>query len=436
MDTSGAGAFLSSWSHAIVSQLTGRALKALFWIYVLVCLADPLDQMFHAKTTLFVILMAFWFARLALGWVDNCSNAMWTGVVGVGLVVPLIATFVGLLSGRNPVGMRFSTLEIFVLLFLLLVIETEKIQLEWILIRCCLLLAVVEIAITVVALASPLLYVGIYEFTALKQTAYLSVDTDRLGIGVGSFYYKTSATMILPLAYYCARMAASKRLRIADVFFFLVYLSAMLFTGARANLLAALAVCGVFALVKIYRTLGVVWSFSTFLVLFSVLITAYAPRFFNPAEASNAVKLGHVASYITEFERHPSYLLWGEGADTEFYSEGFQENTTITEVTYLELIRNFGIPVSILLAILLCWPVVALASRESRRIGTGYFAVPYAAYLLMAATNPLLLSTTGLLIVVAAWGLVLSIRDRAAYIDGGGRCKGLVPFELIQRNSA
>jgi hypothetical protein len=124
------------------------------------------------------------------------------------------------------------------------------------------------------------------------------------------------------------------------------------------------------------------------------------------------VKLGHVASYVSEFDRHPAYLIWGEGADTEFYSAGFQQRTTITEVTYLELIRNFGIPVSMILLAALLWPLSMLLRADARAAGLSYLAVPYVAFVFMAGSNPLLLSTTGMLLVVSIWGVALSIKTR------------------------
>jgi hypothetical protein len=398
------------WPFAKVSKWL---LRALLWIYVSIALIDPLDQIFHAKSALFLMVVALWLIRLVLGYAEGGRRVVWAGVIGVGLIIPLEATLVGLLSGRNPVvGMRFNALEIFLILFLILVIECEKVDLAVILIRACALVALIEIGITIIAITSPLLYALIYEFTAIKQTAYLSRESDRFGFGIGSFYYKTSATMILPLGYYVARLFRGSTLGFTDFMLSLLYFVALVFSGARANLVAAIGVVAVFALGKIRRAFGTVSSAVALVLMIAIAAGLYVPTLIDPAERSNAVKLGHVASYVSEFDRHPAYLIWGEGADTEFYSAGFQQRTTITEVTYLELIRNFGIPVSMILLAALLWPLSMLLRADARAAGLSYLAVPYVAFVFMAGSNPLLLSTTGMLLVVSIWGVALSIQTR------------------------
>jgi hypothetical protein len=139
------------------------------------------------------------------------------------------------------------------------------------------------------------------------------------------------------------------------------------------------------------------------------LPAGYFASFFHPEESSNAAKLGHIHSYIENFSEHPIYLFWGQGADTEFYSQGFEAKTVVTELTYLEVIRWFGIPVAAIIFMALLYPVLEL-SRLSDALS--YLAIPYVAYLWEAGTNPLLVSATGTLMVSAIWGVVLMRRAK------------------------
>lgn len=402
-------------TETTLGGLTGKALRLLVWVYVGVSLVDPLDQIFHSKSALFLSILAVWFFRAGLQLTKPGTRAMWAGLTGYGLLIPFLATTVGLLRGRYPAeGVRFSTIEMFLMLFLIVVITSEEIDLVSVIARECILVALITIGITIAALVSPVLYGGIYEFTAAKQTAYLSLSTDRILGGVGSFYYKTSATMILPLAYSLHRVYTQRGGRATHLILTLLYTSALVFSGARANVLGAGAILALFTIWKIRQRAGWWTALPVALVIFGITSVLYLPKALNPTEASNSVKLEHWNSYLAEFEAHPSYLLIGEGADTEFYSSGFEEKTTITELTYMELLRNFGIPVAMLLIAGLLWPLVWLAGGRARAAGISYLGVPYGVYLLMSASNPLLLNTTGMLVVISIWGAVLMVRQRAS----------------------
>src|ERR1700679_1553703 len=91
-------------------------LKALLSVYVCLSLVDPMDQMFHLKSTFFLSVLGIWFLRAILGYAKWCNLGNWVGITAVALVVPTTATLIGLLSGRNPLsGPTFSTLEIFLM---------------------------------------------------------------------------------------------------------------------------------------------------------------------------------------------------------------------------------------------------------------------------------------------------------------------------------
>jgi hypothetical protein len=154
---------------------------------------------------------------------------------------------------------------------------------------------------------------------------------------------------------------------------------------------------------KIKNTAGLRTALSI-LVLMLALPIGYFAGFFHPGESSNAAKLGHMRSYVIEFNEHPTYLLWGQGTDTEFYTQGFQAKTTLTELTYLDLIRWFGIPVAVLILIPIFYPIFGLEQRGGT---VSYLAIPYAAYLWESASNPLLICSFGALLVSAIWGSVL-----------------------------
>lgn len=118
-------------------------------------------------------------------------------------------------------------------------------------------------------------------------------------------------------------------------------------------------------------------------------------------EISNTVKYGHLPSYTKLFEEHPSYLLTGQGPGAFFYSDGFNKYVMQTEWAYLELIRCFGI-CSVLIIGIFIYPLFAFWRNKEDILSFSIFGA-YSVYLIVAGTNPLLLSSTGMLVLLISY---------------------------------
>ena len=227
-------------------------------------------------------------------------------------------------------------------------------------------------------------------------------DRGVLGLGIGSFYYKTVSVLVFPIAYHIRQFITASG-KVMSLFRLLFFAAAVLCSDSRATTI------GIFLLLTFFVTQHLWSKFGAapallFLCILTALPAAYFVAFFQPGEISNAAKLGHIRSYGDLFNDHPTYLIWGQGADAEFYTEGFHAKTTLTELTYFDLIRWFGIPISALILLAVCYPVLGLWRQPD---AVSYLAVPYVAYLWEAATNPLLVCSFGALIVCAMWGAAL-----------------------------
>ena len=75
--------------------------------------------------------------------------------------------------------------------------------------------------------------------------------------------------------------------------------------------------------------------------------------------------------------------------------------TLQTEWTYLELLRNYGL-LSLPILGVFAYPLVRLFRHRSDPFTQGVFFT-YVVYLLIAGTNPLLLSSTGMLMILSAY---------------------------------
>jgi O-antigen ligase len=389
----------------------GRKSRAVLMVaisaFVLIALVDPTDQITHLKMPLFAAVVGVWLIRVLSQRVVAGAPELWTGVLFFALVIPTYATFVGLAGTSLPVaGPTFATVKSFMIIVLLPIVVTERASLVRIVARYSVVVALLTLAMVVISIVAPIVFDMIYAFTLEKQNALVR-PTDLFGIGMGSFYYKTVAVLVFPIVYHLEQLASGAK-KIRQVLMLLIYSAAIFFSGSRASILAVALVFGYFLAIVLKRRLGV-WS-APVLMFIAVLGLSLAAivfgGFFDAKETSNAAKLGHVHSYMEEFEAHPRFLLFGQGADTEFYTEGFQRKTNLTEVTYLELVRVFGLPVTVVLLAGFFYPLIPLSKAAVK--GGNCVGIAYGVYLFEAASNPLLIGSTGLLVVVSVWAFVLS----------------------------
>ena len=119
-------------------------------------------------------------------------------------------------------------------------------------------------------------------------------------------------------------------------------------------------------------------------------------------EASNVVKFGHLTSYWQLFDEHAIYFLFGQGPGTAFYSEGFNQVVYKTEWSYLELLRCFGI-FSLGIVFVFFKPLVTFWKQRNLDDFTYCMFWSYLSYLAIAGTNPLIMSSTGMITLLMAY---------------------------------
>lgn len=171
---------------------------------------------------------------------------------------------------------------------------------------------------------------------------------------------------------------------------------ALWFTGTRANVFSA-------SIIFFFRY--VVWSNNkkparyliAFLIVFAVSISF--PRVYNMivgmmntsgAKSSDSVRSGEVLAYAEVFS-DPVKLLFGSGFGEPFFNYGRGSIEYTSELSYFEMIRCVGLIFAI--------PFFAFVFRPilSKKVNRDY-SLSYICYLLIAATNPLLFSSTAFLI--------------------------------------
>ena len=260
-------------------------------------------------------------------------------------------------------------------------------------------------------LQSPVYERAIFYFVKAHDNFIMMTHRHILGFTFFGMYYKTLICMAFSafLLYYRTLHGIGNRW--VNVLLALIVTCAFLVSGTRASMLLPFSLLGI----SIFNTVSqgrrakyfiyplLVLIGCAFLFLIFLLVT-------EKGEASNAIKFGHLPSYWQLFNDHPEYLLIGQGPATSFYTEGFHEMTLQTEWTYLELLRNYGL-LSLPILGVFAYPLVRLYRYRHDPFTQGVFFT-YVVYLLIAGTNPLLLSSTGMLMILSAYSYCEQVDKR------------------------
>jgi len=121
--------------------------------------------------------------------------------------------------------------------------------------------------------------------------------------------------------------------------------------------------------------------------------------FFAADETDNAMKLRMLTNYA-EIVNDPLTFIFGQGYNAHAWSHSLREmiaaevNASKTELTYIEIVRVYGLLISIPFFLLLC----ILGYRVSKTSDEYRWLYPaFVIYLLNSSVNPYLFSTNGML---------------------------------------
>lgn len=385
-------------------------IRALLLAFVLICVFDPADQVLGAKVWVFVALCA---ATLMTSLVQSEGNPLPMGLVFYVLLfvtVPVLSIVWYYLSKGSEPYAGFALLKGFLLLALALVLAINRLDVVPILSGALTVLASLTIAVFVALQLDPDLFNVLRTIGAATGALLLSRRSYGDDLTFTQVYFVASPMLAIAIPYYINRAMSSPRW--IKMFGYLalagIDITGMILVASRNTM--AVAVVLPFLLWPIY-TRKVAFNL---LVSLSVLAIAALPfvsklqAFLNPEEFSNSIKLTLLGDYAELFG-NPMTLLFGQGLgayhrwtvsgrpEFELTGEYYYFNT---ELTYLELVRYFGLPGAAILMALLLYPIAhaffASKNRYNRALSMGFLA-----YLGMCATNPMLLSSLGFLLLAA-----------------------------------
>ena len=379
-------------------QQTGNAL---FFLLILVIMLDPTNTVLHLKDVFFILLVGYNIVCFKPDWKYLPHICAVFSVVTIGYLVAEVQQNAVDYTELLAIYKSFSPL---ILLLWIRYYDVIKMSIMPALLTCLLLEVLYALAIT-----SPLYESFLWNFTQNHDHMIMMSTRYILGIKIFGMYYKSFVCLLF--AMFTCYYRLFNRLGHFVIYLpsFLIFTFAFLVSGTRSTMLVPFFMTGLVSYKTIarhhkmrYLLYPLLFMFILLFIFFIILLAS------EETEASNVIKYGHLRSYITLFEEHPWYLIVGQGTATSFYTEGFGHFCFKTEWTYIEMIRYYGIFSFLILAVVL-YPLrvffryVNYVKDDTYVLG---IMCTYIAYLLIAGTNPLLISSTGMLVILSAYSYV------------------------------
>lgn len=372
--------------------------NGLFFLLILLFLIDPTNSIFHLKNIVFILLFSFNVVFYKADFVKARYFFYAIFAVSISFVVAnLRGTIIDLVELKG-------IYTAFVPLLLLPWIDRYDV------LRLSRIPVLITAAIVVILFwlifFNPIIESAVYSFVWSHDNTIMMSHRYFLGMRFFGMYCKSTVAMLPVFCIAVYNVVTPSKRNLIDFLLVIFLLHLFLISGTRSTTLLPLLlfVAILFVYCRNKRFFNYVFYPAALLAVLAIVFILLR-LLMEKSEASNLVKYAHLTSYLGLFERNPSYILFGQGPATYFYSEGFRHMTNITEWTYIELIRCYGL-FSIVILYIIIKPLFVLFKRINRSDVVIAFILGYLLYLVIAGTNPLFLSSTGMLVVLTIYSFL------------------------------
>lgn len=352
--------------------------------FMFICVFFPGDP-YHFKILLLLVLLALNAKMIA----QRIGYPRYRPILIIGLLFPVVTMFQSWLLTNGSLSSVSGAYSPIIMLLMIPIIEYDlpfKRQLLG-------LLKLMAVSTLLIAAADMMGIVDVNASNVLRESFY-KFDMGLMGKSTmySSYYrifFKTSPLLVILID-----ESISKKNYAWGAVAFL----AMCFSGTRANVFSSIIIIGSRLLMLGKKNTRLRYLIAAFAFVGLILCL---PRIFGSVLAqmstqgaveSDAVRSNELYAYAEVFS-NPFNLICGSGFGSQYYSYGRNTLVTTSELSYLELIRCVGFPLAVVFIAFVAAPFF------SRRINK-YTKIAYACYLLIAATNPFLFSSTGMIMYI------------------------------------
>ena len=365
-----------------------RFVDILYFLFLLTMSIDPTGFHSRLKDLLFVVLVVY-------GVIYCLKRQQYIASINritllAFLLAPLWGMFIAFITDNltdSSYAMSQIRSMLYITIFFYMVTMRLNILLKMIWING-IILAVLTLVLFFLSELGGIFLAAIYDYGNSSGNYMMAYNRDFLGFSVNGLFYKTGSLIIFSFIYNLYLYKGPFKLVLSVILFL-----SLMVAGSRTPMLVQTMIL----LVYLYDK-NVIGKFLTristiFLLVMLGLVTYMLAT--QEKEGSNETKYEHFESYIDDLSEK-GHAIWGAGLGSEFYAKGRGEKLAYSELSQMDLIRMYGVPLGGGLIFLFFAPCFWLWKYYSRSLFLKRYSLGYALFIILSGTNPLLLGSVGL----------------------------------------
>ena len=381
-----------------------RLLKIVLILLVVACVFDPADKLLGLKMPLFVLAWILFLFGIALNHTNRCVSRGMVVYLILFLLIPLISISHYFLTGGDSINYNgFQYLKSYLFITVTFILCIAKINLIKPTVVIITALSILALIIIIASRLNTLLVVSVIVDVG-QRYGILSLGSRLWGASVfpdlPGVYFHTAELIILPVGYFTMKTIFSKGCKKIIYGLLLAINMVAMFVSATRNNIVACVLVPIFITLwyskrRIFILSGIVILLSALYINHLDAIKESIESIFRPGQLSNLKKISYFNDYLSLFS--DAKVLWfGQGLGSYFHFT-MGEYRSLTELTYFEFIRELGLILALPLFALLLYPLSKLRLKKYRSIH--YLLIVYLFFLMMSFFNPLLISSSGMLLL-------------------------------------
>ena len=365
-----------------------RFVDILYFLFLLTMSIDPTGFHSRLKDLLFVVLVVY-------GVIYCLKRQQYIASINritllAFLLAPLWGMFIAFITDNltdSSYAMSQIRSMLYITIFFYMVTMRLNILLKMIWINGV-ILAVLTLVLFFLSELGGIFLAAIYDYGNSSGNYMMAYNRDFLGFSVNGLFYKTGSLIIFSFIYNLYLYKGPFKLVLSVILFL-----SLMVAGSRTPMLVQTMIL----LVYLYDK-NVIGKFLTristiFLLVMLGLVTYMLAT--QEKEGSNETKYENFESYIDDLSEK-GHAIWGAGLGSEFYAKGRGEKLAYSELSQMDLIRMYGVPLGGGLIFLFFAPCFWLWKYYSRSLFLKRYSLGYALFIILSGTNPLLLGSVGL----------------------------------------
>ena len=281
-------------------------------------------------------------------------------------------------------------------------------------------LTVLKIEVLITFMSGLLHYSGLVPIQSNTIFQFLRSTSNAM---VGSGYYWTSFGLMAWM-----KSSALFILLLADCLQKKKYLWAVItcagiyFSGSRANVFTMVILVFIYTIMYHPQTktetiikASIIAVILGGMILLLPRMTSSFSDIMTRRSRNDIVRTGYISDLISLYENKPLSIIWGTGFGSELYVSYYGEYRSIIELSFIDILRQIGLIGMIPFLYFIFYPIKAIYQQEK------WTALAYVLYIISAATNPLLYSSTAYIVYVYAYLFyyrqLYVISDNNAYVN-------------------